>query len=849
MNQTRVIHYLRVLPLGNAILLVLVLLHSACSASSTLQPTDDNVAEPLSEPLLSVEGSGSFPVSVLSLRFTMKHHGLVTDHRLRLQREESPRTAGYRSYTWDGNLLEQSESTNECLFIGYVERRQQSGKFAPVEGSFAAINHCSKSSDGASRVTGLVATESGQWDLRWGGAPMKVLNHAAGQSGTSGSESHSRASNSYRLTPLKTGHTREPVDPSEIQFTRLTPEILSAPVRELMPFREGTEAETKYVELLVFNDATLVNGNADRAEADALGHIGVLNSLFAISQIRPRVRVSIVGIVNMIQDPYTVAIDGRGEVNPAQLFAAFGIWAFSQEFPANDMRLLLTGYDLQGGTVGIAPVSSACDPRGSIVVVQSDNIGGEPIIAAHEMGHTFGMVHDGSDNGCQAGRNLMSASACNDCLTFSACSLGEFEEFLDGPDYRLGELCLDNVPVQPAATQCGDGIVTGAEECDCGERDCGDLDPCCDGTTCRLNAGAQCSAFNDGCCTDCRISTAQEQKICRAAFDSCDTEEICDGLSAQCPADTFLESGLACEDNRRNPGQCFQGGCVSLTSTCEDAGPRVGAQFTGPPATCPRPCEMLACSTDGIGCSIVSDIVPPEGSSCDGGGQCINGECVVAVDDCPNDAAKTTPGQCGCGAPENPEDDDADGTFNCADLCPEDPEKTAPGRCGCGAAETLNDADGDGAPDCVDACPEDPNKTVAGACGCGESEQDSDNDGSADCVDACPNDGTSAVPPCESPTAEPTTGPDGEAVPGNASTPGAEAMPGSDAVPGSGAALGMESSDPMNAPTLQVTASSDGGCAITTRTSGRGANTWALLLLLALLQLRRRTRCHQSVTR
>ena len=58
---------------------------------------------------------------------------------------------------------------------------------------------------------------------------------------------------------------------------------------------------------------------------------------------------------------------------------------------------------------------------------------------------------------------------------------------------------------------------------------------------------------------------------------------------------------------------------------------------------------------------------------------------------CPNDAAKTSPGTCGCGVADI--DTDNDGTLDCVDGCPNDPLKTSAGACGCGVADT--DADGD----------------------------------------------------------------------------------------------------------------------------------------------------------
>jgi hypothetical protein len=56
------------------------------------------------------------------------------------------------------------------------------------------------------------------------------------------------------------------------------------------------------------------------------------------------------------------------------------------------------------------------------------------------------------------------------------------------------------------------------------------------------------------------------------------------------------------------------------------------------------------------------------------------------------------------------------------DCCPDDPAKTAPGQCGCGHPDT--DSDADGTADCVDGCPNDVNKTAPGTCGCGRADSD-----------------------------------------------------------------------------------------------------------------------------
>ncbi len=111
------------------------------------------------------------------------------------------------------------------------------------------------------------------------------------------------------------------------------------------------------------------------------------------------------------------------------------------------------------------------------------------------------------------------------------------------------------------------------------------------------------------------------------------------------------------------------------------------------------------------------------------------------TDDCPSDANKTDPGQCGCGIADT--DSDGDGVLDCNDGCPNDPGKSDPGTCGCGVSDV--DANGDGVADCTDQCPDDPNKSSPGQCGCGVSDTDSDNDGTPDCNDGCPGDANKIV--------------------------------------------------------------------------------------------------------
>lgn len=89
---------------------------------------------------------------------------------------------------------------------------------------------------------------------------------------------------------------------------------------------------------------------------------------------------------------------------------------------------LFTGRDLQGTTVGVAYVDALCDPKFGVGLTEVLTRGAwyESLIAAHEIGHNFGAVHDGeAGKACAAtpqGAFLMSPNV-NGVEAFSNCSL------------------------------------------------------------------------------------------------------------------------------------------------------------------------------------------------------------------------------------------------------------------------------------------------------------------------------------------------------------------------------------------------------------------------------------------
>ncbi|RIA10584.1 putative secreted protein (Por secretion system target) [Flavobacteriaceae bacterium MAR_2010_72] len=206
----------------------------------------------------------------------------------------------------------------------------------------------------------------------------------------------------------------------------------------------------------------------------------------------------------------------------------------------------------------------------------------------------------------------------------------------------------------------------------------------------------------------------------------------CDVADIDSDGDGTLDCDDLCpnDPDKIAPGDC---GCgIADTDSDNDGTPDCLDNCPNDPDKIdPGVCGCDVADTDSDG-----DGIPDCNDTCDGSIDNDNDGVNDCDDLCPNDPDKITPGDCGCGTPDN--DSDGDGTPDCLDNCPNDPNKIDPGVCGCDVADI--DSDGDGTLDCDDLCPNDPDKIAPGDCGCGIADTDSDNDGTPDCLDNCPND-------------------------------------------------------------------------------------------------------------
>ncbi|KAM9516495.1 zinc metalloproteinase-disintegrin-like NaMP isoform 2-T2 [Guaruba guarouba] len=260
---------------------------------------------------------------------------------------------------------------------------------------------------------------------------------------------------------------------------------------------------------------------------------------------------------------------------------SFSKWRLSDllKRKRNDNAQLITGYDFEGTTIGLAFLKSICSDIYSAGIIQDHNRNEIAVAAtmAHEMGHNLGMSHDTKACTCSAEVCIMTDTVSSIIpKKFSSCSLQSFEKYMlsDMPE------CLTNIPDKNsiiAPPSCGNGFVEKGEECDCGTpEEC--TNECCDPESCKLTAGSTCAQGE--CCENCQYK--QSGAICRAVKHDCDLAEMCTGFSEHCPADRFRVNGYPCNYGE---GYCYMGHCPTRENQCKAA---FGAQATEGAASCYR---------------------------------------------------------------------------------------------------------------------------------------------------------------------------------------------------------------------------------------------------------------------
>ena len=274
---------------------------------------------------------------------------------------------------------------------------------------------------------------------------------------------------------------------------------------------------------------------------------------------------------------------------------------------------------------------------GTNVVIRTDK---EWQVIAHEIGHTFGAVHDCESDACAQGLDdsqsccpltadtcsavggfIMNPSTSDGITSFSECTVGNICSAMDQQQIRTDCLADNLNVVTIQESQCGNGIVEEGEECDCGGVDtCGD-NACCDAETCQFIGDAVCDPDNAECCTDsCQLASAGS--VCRESTGACDPEETCPGDTAMCPTNLNSNDGDECGDGLT----CASGVCTSRDEQClQRLSPNSEngeVEACDDDSSCSMCCLFVGNSTQTFPRQSYID-----GTPCSGGGTCSSGLC------------------------------------------------------------------------------------------------------------------------------------------------------------------------------------------------------------------------------
>jgi hypothetical protein len=338
--------------------------------------------------------------------------------------------------------------------------------------------------------------------------------------------------------------------------------------------------------------------------------------------------------------------DCSGSIHIQDRLNQFSQWRGRQNDNYSHWTLLSTCAD--GSAVGLAWLGQACvsgsqdnsgksgeTVAGANVVIKT---GTEWQVIAHETGHTYGAVHDCtsqtcgqpdvrnsqqccplSASSCDAnGGFIMNPSTSNGISKFSACSIGNVCSALGRNSVKSSCLTNNRDVTLLTGQTCGNGIVEGDEECDCGGKTGCDNNACCNPDTCKFIGDAVCDDSNEDCCRSCKF--ASNSTVCRPSASSCDPQEFCTGSDPYCPQDKTKDDGTDCG----NGLSCASGQCTSRDLQCKTI---MGSYTqTNDTYACDNSNCMISCASPEFGANRCYGLQQNflDGTGCTGGGKCSN---------------------------------------------------------------------------------------------------------------------------------------------------------------------------------------------------------------------------------
>jgi hypothetical protein len=275
------------------------------------------------------------------------------------------------------------------------------------------------------------------------GAQIYLLDDAAGAAGASTTVANLDPDEtiSYRLADLQISGILFEGDIATI--TRTGSELVAQIGAALAPPMAAAVLATRRLDVAIVADTELVALDGANTQANAIARLNIVDGIFG-SQVGVQLRVA--GVTNADSQAESLTSTVPGTLLD-QLKAYRGRSAVQQ---ASGLTHLMTGRDLDAQTVGIAFIGSICSRSfGASLSEARNSVGFDALIAAHEIGHTFGAPHDGDATaacGSTSDITYLMAPRLNGSSTFSDCSLQEIAKVvatasclaqIDAPDVTV----------------------------------------------------------------------------------------------------------------------------------------------------------------------------------------------------------------------------------------------------------------------------------------------------------------------------------------------------------------------------------------------------------------------------